>query len=155
MPPTIRRLSLRESTDIQAPPHSVRALFDDLESWPHWNAVCESAAWVAGEPWEPNSVFHMTLRMARRPVGFTVRVSESAHDAVAWESTVFSVTGRRRFTFAGLNGDSVTRVADHKTFSSPYLPVRLFYPRPIIQTMSRGWLASLKNHAERVALGER
>ncbi len=150
MPFTVRTLVLRESTEITAPPKAVRAAFDNLESWPEWNSVCLDAAWINGEPWAIGSRFHMTLRMARRPVEFSVFVTESGQDAVTWESTVWSVTGTRRFTFEQHAGGSTTYVTDQKTFNSPYLPVRLFYPRPIIQAMSRGWLASLKQQAELV-----
>lgn len=148
MPPTVRTLVLRESTEIIAPPEAVRATFDDLESWPTWNSVCRDAAWVSGEPWAIDSGFHMTLRMAHRPVGFSVFVTEFSQEAVAWESTVLSVTGTRRFTFEEQADGSATHVTDQKTFRSPYLPVRIFYPRPIIQAMSRSWLASLKRQAE-------
>ncbi len=150
MPPTVRTLVLRESTEIIAPPEAVRAAFDDLESWPAWNSVCRDAAWMSGEPWAIGSEFHMTLRMARRPVGFSVFVTEYGRDAVTWESTVLSVTGTRRFTFEEQAGGSTTHVTDQKTFRSPYLPVRIFYPRPVVQAMSRGWLASLKRQAESV-----
>ncbi len=148
MPPPVRTLVLRESTEIIAPPESVRAVFDDLESWPEWNSVCRDAAWMSGLPWAIGSGFHMTLRMARWPVGFSVFVTEFGQDAVTWESTVLSVTGTRRFTFEEHGGGSTTHVTDQKTFHSPYLPVRIFYPRPIIQAMSRGWLASLKRQSE-------
>lgn len=145
---TMRTLVLRESTEIIAPPESVRAVFDDLESWPEWNSVCQDAAWLGGEPWAIGSGFHMTLRMARRPVHFSVFVTQCGQDAVTWESTVLSVTGTRRFTFEERAGGSKTHVTDQKTFRSSYLPVRIFYPRPIVQAMSRGWLASLKQRAE-------
>ncbi len=148
MSPTVRTLVLRESTEIIAPPESVRAVFDNLESWPGWNDVCLDAAWMIGEPWAIGSGFHMTLRMARRPIGFSVFITEFGQDAVTWESTVLSITGTRRFTFAEQAGGSKTHVTDQKTFHSPYLPVRIFYLRPIIQAMSRGWLASLKRQAE-------
>ena len=148
MLPTMRTLVLRESTEIIAPPDAVRAAFDDLESWPKWNSVCRYAAWMSGEPWAIGSGFHMTLRMARRSVGFSVFVTEYGQNAVTWESTVLSVTGTRRFTFEEQTDGSATHVTDQKTFHSPYLPVRIFYPRPIIQAMSRGWLASLKRQAE-------
>lgn len=148
IPPTVRTLVLRESTEIIAPPETVRAIFDDLESWPEWNDVCLDAAWMSGEPWAIGSGFHMTLRVAGRPVGFRVFITEFGHDAVTWASTVLSVTGTRRFTFEQQAGDPGTRVTDQKTFRSPYLPVRIFYPRLIIQAMSRVWLASLKKQVE-------
>lgn len=152
MLPTVRTLVLRESTEIIAPPEAVRAAFDDLDSWPEWNSVCRNAAWISGEPWAIGSEFHMTLRMARRHVGFTVSVTEYGQDAVTWESKVLSVTGTRRFTFEAQAGGSTTRVTDQKTFHCPYMPVRILYPRPIVQAMSRNWLASLKKQAELVSV---
>ena len=148
MLPAVRTLALSESAEINAPSDAVRDVFDDLDAWPAWNDVCIESGWVAGEPWDVGSTFHMTLRMARRSVGFSVAITECDRDAVTWESTVLSVTGTRRFTFERLAGGGATRVTDSKTFRSPYLPVRLFYPRPIIQAMSRGWLTSLKKQAE-------
>ena len=148
MSPTVQTLVLRESTEIFASPATVREAFDDLESWPKWNSVCRDAVWVSGEPWAIGSGFHMTLRMARRPIGFNVFITEFGQDAVTWESTVLSIRGTRRFTFEEHADGSATHVTDQKTFRSPYLPVRIFYPRPIIQAMSRGWLASLKRQAE-------
>ncbi len=148
MSPTVRTLVLRESTEIFASPATVREAFDDLESWPNWNSVCRDAAWVSGDPWAIGSGFYMTLRMARRHIGFNVFVTEFGQDAVTWESTVLSIRGTRRFTFEEQADGSATHVTDQKTFHSPYLPVRIFYPRPIIQAMSRGWLASLKRQAE-------
>ena len=149
MLPAVRNLVLRESTEIIAPSETVRAVFDDLESWPEWNDVCLDATWVSGEPWAIGSGFHMTLRMARRPVGFRVFVTEYSPHAMAWESTVLSITGTRRFIFEEGAGGSTTRVTDQKTFRSPYLPVCIFYPRPVIQAMSRGWLASLKRQTDK------
>ena len=148
MPPTLRTLVLRESAEIIAPREAVRAAFDDLESWPKWNSVCRDAAWVSGEPWAIGSGFHVTLLMAHRLVGFSVFVTEFGQDAVTWESTVLSITGTRRFIFEEQADGSTTHVTDQKTFCSPYLPVSIFYPRPIIQAMSRSWLASLKRQAE-------
>ena len=153
MSPAIRTLVLRESTEIHAPLDAVRAAFDDLDAWPTWNGVCLNSSWTSGEPWAIGSAFHMTLQMARRRVGFSVFVTEFERRAVTWESTVLSITGTRRFTFQEQEGDAVTLVTDQKTFRSPILPVKLFYPRPIIQTMSRGWLASLKRQAELVSVG--
>ena len=91
----------------------------------------------------------MRLRIAGAPVPFHVDIVETnAPNAVAWTSTVLSVTGHRRFTFDPVGPDA-TRITDTKTFTSPVLPVRLFYPRPIVQQMSRRWLASLSAMAVR------
>ncbi len=145
----VRSLTLSESVRIHAPLHAVRAAFDDLERWPEWNSVCIESRWTSGEPWAVGAAFSMRLRMARRPVRFNVHVIDyDPTDGVAWESTVLSVTGTRRFSFAAASDGEDTLVTDEKTFHSPILPVRLFYPRPIIQAMSRGWLSSLKLHTE-------
>ncbi len=155
MLPSIRTLSLRESIEIECSLDTVRDAFDDLDAWPEWNDICRESRWTSGERWAVGSAFHMTLRMARRPVGFSVFVREFEPHAVTWESTVFSITGTRRFTFDERTDRSMTLVTDYKTFHSSVLPVRLFYPRPIIQAMSRAWLASLKKRAEMVsAAGE-
>ena len=34
-------------------------------------------------------------------------------------------------------------VTDHKLFTSPALPIRVFYPRPVIRRMTESWLAIL------------
>ena len=119
----VRTLVLRESTEIIASPEAVRAAFDDLESWPKWNSVCRDAAWMSGEPWAIGSGFHMTLRMARRPIGFSVFVTEFGQDAVTWESTVLSITGTRRFTFAEQSRRFQNTRYGSKDFSQP-LPSR-------------------------------
>ncbi|MEX2599085.1 MAG: hypothetical protein WD533_05450, partial [Dehalococcoidia bacterium] len=61
-------------------------------------------------------------------------------------------TGTRTFTFR-LGDDGATEVVDEKRFTSRVLPVRLFYPRPVISTMSREWLRSLKTEVERREAG--
>jgi hypothetical protein len=87
--------------------------------------------------------------MAGAPVPFTVRVAESAPpNAVSWESTVLTINGYRRFTIEDAGDGNGSMVTDTKTFTSPVLPLRLFYPRPIIQAMSRRWLRSLKERVE-------
>ena len=112
--------------------------------------MCISSHWTRGTPWRIGSAFSMRLRMAGAPVPFHVEVTEmNAPISVAWTSTLLSVTGHRRFTFVPVGEDS-TRVIDTKTFTSPVLPLRLFYPRPIIRQMSRRWLASLSAAAARM-----
>ena len=146
---SVRTLTLRETVDIAAPIDAVRLAFDDLDRWPEWNSVCIESRWTSGAPWAIGSSLFMRLRMAKRPVPFTVTVSDyDTLGAVEWESTVMSITGTRRFSFESLSGGATTRVTDSKWFQSSILPVRIFYPRPIIQAMSRGWLASLRRCAE-------
>ena len=87
--------------------------------------------------------------MAGIPVPFNVRISESdPPNTVSWDSTVLTVTGRRRFTIRDAGDGHSSRLVDAKTFTSPVLPIRLFYPRPIVQSMSRRWLDSLKTRVE-------
>ena len=61
---------------------------------------------------------------------------------------VLTVTGFRRFTIEHTGDRKGSLVTDTKTFTSPVLPLRLCCPRPIVQTMSRRWLRSLKEQAE-------
>ncbi len=69
-------------------------------------------------------------------------------NAVSWDSTVLTVTGYRRFTIEDAADGDGCLVTATKTFTSPVLPLRLFYPRPNIQKMSRRWLLSLKGRVE-------
>ena len=148
-PSGVRSLVLTESVSIDASPDSIWRVLENLTGWPSWNAVCNSARWTEGAPWEAGSWFRMVLRMAGVPVPFTVRVVEAdPPSAVSWESTVLTVTGSRSFTIEHAGDGKGSLVPDTKTFTSPVLPLRLFYPRPIIQTMSRRWLRSLKEQAE-------
>ncbi len=151
---TVRTLTLSESIDIDAPIDAVRLAFDDLDRWPEWNTVCMESRWTSEAPWEIGSSFFMRLRMATRPVPFNVTVTEfDPLGTVEWESSVMTITGTRRFNFESLSDGAATRVTDSKWFRSSVLPVRLFYPRPIIQAMSRGWLASLRRCAESAVSG--
>jgi hypothetical protein len=89
--------------------------------------------------------------MARVAVPFHVHLDEvSAHQRVAWSSTKFTVTAVRTFTFEESSPGEVT-VTDHKLFTSPVLPLRTFYPRPIIRRQTESMLASLKAECERLA----
>ena len=90
--------------------------------------------------------------MAGVPVPFhTVVVEVEVPHRVVWSSTRFTVTGRRTFLF--LPSDRGTVVVDEKRFTSRALPVRLFYPRPVITSMSRQWLRSLRAEVERRGRG--
>ncbi len=72
---------------------------------------------------------------------------------IAWASTKLTVTAVRTFTFeddASFEDESgATLVTDEKVFTSPVLPVRLFYPRPLIRRMTESFLADLKAECER------
>ena len=141
----LRTLVLSESIEIAAAPDAVWRVFTGLEDWASWNTVCRSASWTHGAPWAVGSGFKMVLRMARAPVPFNVRIVEwDPPNTVAWDSTVLTITGHRRFMFRPVRGSGACEVVDTKSFSSSVLPIRVFYPRPVIQAMSREWLRSLK-----------
>ena len=143
-------LELQQQTATRSPRSAVWEVFADIERWPEWNSVCEKVRIIEGTPWTPGFRFHMVLRMAGRAVPFEpVVVHAEPERVVTWTSTRFTVTGTRTFTLD--SGDGSTLISDTKRFSSPVLPVRLFYPRPVINRMSEAWLASLAREATRRA----
>ena len=88
--------------------------------------------------------------MANVGVPFSVVVTESdPPNRITWESTRYTITATRTTQFAGNGGRTV--VTDSKRFSSPLLPIRLFYPRWIIRNMTESWLQDLKAESERRA----
>ena len=141
---------MRSSVTIDAPLSVVWATFAGARSWPNWSRVCTGVWGLSDDLWAPNSGLSFRLRMANVGVPFSVVVTESdPPHRITWESTKFSITATRTSQFAG-DGAS-TEVTDSKTFASPILPVRLFYPRPIIRNMTESWLKDLKAEAERRA----
>ncbi|MBI4236311.1 MAG: SRPBCC family protein [Chloroflexi bacterium] len=144
----LRSLTIREEIEVTAPVGAVWDLFRDLEAWPQWNPVCRGASWVRGPSWVAGSTFRMRLRIAGVPVPFMVQVVEDDLPwAVAWSATIMGVTGRRQFQFDFQGRKSI--IIDTETVTSRYLPLRLFYPRPIVRAMSRAWLRALKREVER------
>jgi hypothetical protein len=88
--------------------------------------------------------------MAGVGVPFEVAIDNVDNEhRVAWSSTKFTITAVRTFTFE--EAGSATVVTDHKLFTSPVLPLRLFYPRPIIRHMSERMLVDLKTECELTA----
>jgi len=99
-------------------------------------------------PWRVGARFTLVLRMAGAPVPFPVMVTAAdPPHFVTWSSTHFTITGTRTVSFVP-DGDG-TLVSDRKVFTSPVLPVALFYPRPIIHSMARPTLQALKRRVER------
>ncbi len=139
---------MRSATTIHAPHSVVWDTFADAGSWPNWSTVCTEVWGVSDDLWAPGSKLSFRLRMANVGVPFSVVVTESdPPHRITWESTKFSITATRTFQFVG-DGDR-TKVTDSKRFSSPILPVRVFYPRPVIRNMTESWLEDLKTEAER------
>ena len=135
---------------VHAPLSVVWDTFADARSWPTWSRVCLDVWDLSDDLWAPNSKLSFRLKMANVGLPFSVVVTESdPPNRVTWESTKFSVTATRTIHLAG-EGD-YTEVTDSKTFASPILPIRLFYPRPVIRNMTESWLQDLKAEAERRA----
>lgn len=158
-------LELSSSVQIAAPRERVSKVFSDLSRWTEWCGVCLFAEF-AGSPanmatdipdsennfdWRVGQGIHLKFRMAGIGVPFNVTVTEaiSGH-RVAWASTKLTVTAVRTFTLSD-DPRGGTSVTDHKLFTSPLLPLRLFYPRPIIRHMTEHMLTDLKTECERVS----
>ncbi len=145
----IRDLTLQDRMWIKATPDRVWAVMVDIRRWPEWNRACIRVGDFQGKPSTVGFRFSMVLRMAKAPVPFHPAVTEvDAPRKIVWSSTQASVTGERTFTLERI--DDGTLITDTKRFTSPVLPLRAFYPRPVIARMSRTWLTSLKAEAERV-----
>ena len=141
---------MHSSITVDAPLAVVWRTFADPRSWPTWSRVCLGVWDISNDLWAPNSKLSFRLRMANVGVPFSVVVTESDPPRrVTWESTKFPITATRTIHLAG-DADR-TEVTDSKRFSSPLLPVRLFYPRWIIRNMTESWLQDLKAEAERRA----
>ena len=141
---------MHSSVTVYAPLSVVWDTFADARSWPTWSRVCLDVWDVSDDLWSPSSKLSFRLRMANVGVPFSVVVTESAPpNRVTWESTKFTITATRTIQFT-VDGDRI-QVTDSKQFSSPILPVRLFYPRWIIRNMTESWLQNLKAEAERRA----
>ncbi len=144
------RLELSSSLSIAAPPDSVWRVFSDVARWTEWCGVCLRAEVEEGFDWRIGQKISLRLRMAGVGVPFNVGITESEPGhRIAWASTKFTVTAVRTFTF--VEDASGTTVTDHKLFTSPVLPLWLFYPRPLIRRMTESMLADLKAECERSA----
>ncbi len=141
---------MRSTVTVHAPIRVVWDTFADARSWPTWSSVCTEVWDSSDDLWTPNSKLSFRLRMAKVGIPFSVVVTESdPPHLVTWESTKYSITATRTIQFAGRSDQ--TNVTDSKTFSSPVLPVRLFYPRWVIRNMTESWLQDLKAESERRA----
>jgi hypothetical protein len=145
------RLEMASATRIHAPLATVWNVFTDIRRWKSWCKVCDRADVDDSFDWKVGQEIWLKFRMAGVPVPFHVHLDEvKTQLRVAWLSTKFTVTAVRTFTFDEPSPGEVT-VTDHKLFTSPVLPLRTFYPRPIIRRMTESMLASLKAESERLA----
>lgn len=154
------KLELSSNVRIESSRERVWQVFSDITRWTEWCSVClqaESVTQRGGDAfspeeefiWQPGERIRLKFRMAGIGVPFEVAIDHADKEhRVAWSSTKFSVTAIRTFTFE--EAGSVTVVTDHKLFTSPVLPLRLFYPRPMIRRMSERMLADLKTECERL-----
>ncbi len=143
------RLELSSSIEIYAPVSEVWRVFKKVGRWTEWCGVCKRADVEPDFDWSAGQRIALKFRMASVSVPFNVAITESnPGNKIAWASTRFSVTAVRTFTFEETGPDR-TAVTDHKLFTSPVLPLRLFYPRPIIRGMTESMLADLKAECER------
>ena len=125
----------------------------DANKWPDWAAVC-TKVWDAPQSishWIVGREFGFKLRMAFRDVPFNVTVDRfEPGRLIEWTSTKYSITAVRAISVVGEPGleSGTCRVTDNKRFSSPFLPIRLAYPRWLIRRMTESWLRDLKREAE-------
>lgn len=141
------RLELTSSVKIAAQKNHVWGVFSEILRWPDWCEVCAAANAGQEFDWTIGQRIGLRLRLAGIGVPFNVAVTESEPGvSVAWTSTKFTVTAVRTFSFE--DSEDGTLVTDHKLFTSPVLPLSLFYPRPIIRRMADSMLADLKAECE-------
>jgi hypothetical protein len=146
----LRSFEMESEAEVRAPVERVWAVFSGVRRWPEWSRVCLGVSGELDRLWAPGAEFGFQLRMAGAGVPFHVRVTESYPPRrVAWSSTRLTVTAKRTFTFSPSQDGTVVR--DRKEFSSPALPIGLWYPRRAIRTMTERWLAELRAEAERGA----
>ncbi len=145
---SVFKLEMESSVRIDANVERVWEVFSVPRRWPDWCEVCLSVDCAEQMEWKVGSRLGLRLRMAGVGVPFNVTVTESEPGRrVAWASTKMTVTATRTFTFEP-DGDG-TIMRDHKLFTSPVLPLQLFYPRPIIRNMTESWLRDIKAECER------
>ncbi len=145
---SIFRLFLEERIIIRSPRVNVWNTLNSLDSWAQWNSVCKTASWIYGDPWDQGSKFSMSLIFSGIVVPFTVTVEKTEQQYhLKWSSKFLGITGTREFKVDEID-ESTVQVTDSKLFISNYLPIKLFYPRWIINKMSREWLKSLRLQSE-------
>ena len=133
---------------IACPPERAWAVISTVTRWPDWSHICVRVWGETGNSLPARARFGFKLRMGALRPSFNVTVVESnPPHRVSWASMKLTVTARRTFEFTPVPGG--TRVTDRKDFSSPVLPIGLWYPRRMVRTMTEKWLRDLKAEAER------
>ncbi len=143
------RLELSSSIRVSVSAADAWAVFADVSRWTEWCSVCLKADVATDFDWSISQRIGLKFRMAGVGVPFNVEIVDSEPGRrIAWSSTKFTVTAVRTFDFVD-NADGTSTVTDHKLFTSPVLPLRLFYPRPIIRRMTESMLADLAAECDR------
>ncbi len=140
---------MASTVTVNAPADAVWKALTDANRWPEWCRVCPS---VSGAPdaWSPGEALSFKLRMARMEMPFNVRLTDvESGRCISWVSTRFAITAVRTISLEPC--DAGVTVTDHKRFSSPVVPVGVYYPRVLLRRMTESWLEDLKAEAERLA----
>ena len=138
-------LDLISAVHIDAPVPAVRAVFDEVGRWQEWCSVLVGLS--LANPIAVDNELAYTIRMMGLPAPFRVTLTEVNESCVVWSSWKGPILGTRTWRFE-VDGDG-TRVTDHKRFESRWLPLALFYPRPLIRKMSEQWLSDLEGEVSR------
>lgn len=137
---------MESTVDISASRDRVFSIVERAQDWTLWSDVVADVTRAPAIPWRASEQLAFKLRMAGRRVSFSVRVTEYEQGSkIAWASTKLGITAVRTLSFVDRG---ICRVADHKRFSSRFLPIGICYPRSIIRRMTDRWLADLKREAE-------
>lgn len=141
-------VEMESQTKINANMEVVWEVFTDIKNWTNWSPTTLEVWDVSENIWELSSKFSFRLKMAGVGVPFTVDVCKSIEkNTIAWKSTIFTVTAVRTYTFEEI--ENAVLVKDHKQFKSSIFPIWLFYPRPIIRSMTERWLKEFKLECEK------
>ncbi len=143
----VRSFEMSSTIAADARPDTVWATLTDAHRWPEWSRVCTSVSAVPDD-WSPGQFLSFKMRIAGVPVPFNVSLTDiDTGRRVSWTSTKFTITAVRTISLEQIAG--TVRITDHKRFSSPLLPVSVYYPRFLIRRMTETWLKDLKLESER------
>ena len=142
------RVTIEHSIDVSASPEIVWTIFREIDAWPCWNRTLQHTHFVQGNPWTPNSVFTMALRLC--PALLTAKITIDTSDpprSVSWRGARFGVRSHHVWSF-DYSGE-VTRVLSRETFVGPTLPLLWLGGMPlVVGCLSKFWLERLKAASE-------
>ncbi len=143
---------MASTVTVNAPADAAWKALADARRWPEWCRVCPEVS-IAPDAWSPGEALSFKLRMAGLAVPFKVRLSEvEPGRCVSWVSTRYTITAVRTISLEPRDAhDETVTITDHKRFSSPVIPVGVYYPQFLIRHMTESWLEDLGAEAERIA----